>query len=586
MASASTLHVLPASDSASGAIPVTSNSTTRHVCGLARSPLLPQRRQAAVLQSKIWGCKVRGESRQKLDLKQTNLRQFTVAAKEEDDGKPSKSPSALMEEEEKKKDEGASPEQNAGEKVDWRKDEDMKKFLTNPSIETLLKVESKRTEQRLKELESLQDKGNVFTDFFNNLTKSNLRREKERLEKAQETFKALDIGKLKSVFGYDSFYATDARRFGDGAIFVGNMRKPLDEVKPKLEAKLSEVAGREVDIWFMEETPEPGVTKQICVVQPKVEIDLQLSAEKLSTPYGYLISALLGVTTLSTIALTSGFFLPAYATFDDYVSRVLPLFAGFVAIITASEVATRLTAAKYGVKLSPSFLIPSTWTGCLGVQTNFESLVPSKKALFDIPAARITSAYLTSFAVALTAFAIDGSINGGDNALYIRPQFFFSNPLLSFVQYVTGPYTDELGNVLPQAVEGLGVPVDPLAFAGLLGIVVTSLNMLPCGKLEGGRITQALFGRRQAKLLSFFTSLALGAGGLSGSVLCLVWAFFVTFFRGGEELPAQDEITPVDQSRYVWGFALALICALTLFPNSAGTFPSPLYTPPFFRNDF
>lgn len=33
-----------------------------------------------------------------------------------------------------------------------------------------------------------------------------------------------------------------------------------------------------------------------------------------------------------------------------------------------------------------------------------------------------------------------------------------------------GPYSDELGNVLPQAVPGLGVPIDPLAFAGLLGM--------------------------------------------------------------------------------------------------------------------
>lgn len=52
---------------------------------------------------------------------------------------------------------------------------------------------------------------------------------------------------------------------------------------------------------------------------------------------------------------------------------------------------------------------------------------------------------------------------------YIRPQFFFNNPLLSFIQYVIGPYTDDLGNVLPYAVEGVGVPCDPLAFAGLLG---------------------------------------------------------------------------------------------------------------------
>ena len=52
---------------------------------------------------------------------------------------------------------------------------------------------------------------------------------------------------------------------------------------------------------------------------------------------------------------------------------------------------------------------------------------------------------------------------------YIRPQFFYNNPLLSFIQFVIGPYADDLGNVLPNAVEGVGVPVDPLAFAGFLG---------------------------------------------------------------------------------------------------------------------
>lgn len=61
---------------------------------------------------------------------------------------------------------------------------------------------------------------------------------------------------------------------------------------------------------------------------------------------------------------------------------------------------------------------------------------------------------------------------------YIRPQFFFNNPLLSFIQFVIGPYTDDLGNVLPYAVEGVGVPVDPLAFAGLLGDCILYLWFL------------------------------------------------------------------------------------------------------------
>lgn len=81
------------------------------------------------------------------------------------------------------------------------------------------------------------------------------------------------------------------------------------------------------------------------------------------------------------------------------------------------QICTRITAARYGVKLSPSFLVPSNWTGCLGVMNNYESLLPNKKALFDIPVARTASAYLTSLALTLIAFVSDGSFNGGENAL-------------------------------------------------------------------------------------------------------------------------------------------------------------------------
>ncbi|MBA0791657.1 hypothetical protein Gohar_016225 [Gossypium harknessii] len=451
--------------------------------------------------------------------------------------------------------------------MDWKTDEEFKRFMGNPSIEAAIKLEKKRADRKLKELDR-ESNGNPIVGLFNKVVRDNLAREKERLEQAEETFKALDLNKLKSCFGFDTFFATDVRRFGDGGIFIGNLRRPIEEVIPILEKKLTNAAGREVVLWFMEEKTN-DITKQACVVQPKAEIDLQFESTKLSTPWGYVSAIALCVTTFGTIALMSGFFLKPGATFDDYLA----------------DIATRVTAARYGVKLSPSFLVPSNWTGCLGVMNNYESLLPNKKALFDIPVARTASAYLTSLVLAIAAFISDGSFNGGDNALFIRPQFFYNNPLLSFVQFVIGPYADELGNVLPNAVEGVGVPVDPLAFAGLLGMVVTSLNLLPCGRLEGGRIAQAMFGRRTAMLLSFATSLLLGIGGLSGSVLCLAWGLFATFFRGGEEMPAKDEITALGDNRFAWGIVLGLICFLTLFPNGGGTFSNPFLSDPFFRGD-
>ncbi|PSS02740.1 Zinc metallopeptidase [Actinidia chinensis var. chinensis] len=474
-------------------------------------------------------------------------------------------------------------EREKQQELDWKADEEFKKFMGNPSVEAAIKLEKKRTDRKLKELDR-EIRDNPILGLFYRLVRDNLAREKEMLEKAEETFKALDLNKLKRCFGFDTFFATDVRRFGDRGIFIGNLRKPIEEVIPKLEQKLSDAAGREVVIWLMEEKTN-DITKQVCMVQPKAEMDLQFESTKLSTPWGYVSAVALCVTTFGTIALMSGFFLKPNATFDDYLADVVPLFAGFLSILGVSEIATRVTAARYGVKLSPSFLVPSNWTGCLGVMNNYESLLPNKRALFDIPVARTASAYLTSLVLAIAAFVADGSFNGGDNALYIRPQFFVNNPLLSFIQFVIGPYTDDLGNVLPYAVEGVGVPVDPLAFAGLLGMVVTSLNLLPCGRLEGGRIAQAMFGRSTATLLSFATSLLLGIGGLSGSVLCLAWGLFATFFRGGEEVPAKDEITPLGDDRIAWGFVLGFICFLTLFPNGGGTFSSSFFSDPFFRGD-
>ncbi len=45
-------------------------------------------------------------------------------------------------------------------------DEDFKKFMGNPSIEAALKIEKKRAEERLRELDS-QEQGNLFKGLLN-----------------------------------------------------------------------------------------------------------------------------------------------------------------------------------------------------------------------------------------------------------------------------------------------------------------------------------------------------------------------------------------------------------------------------------
>lgn len=446
------------------------------------------------------------------------------------------------------------------EQVSFQKaQEALNKLKQNPSREASVKL----LREALEDLDSEDTSSVPILGVMDKFLTERLESDAKRLEKAE----TLDLQKVKRAFGVDTFYATEALNFGNGGVFRGNLRKPIEEVMPILERKLSEAAGIEVVFWLLEDTVD-GIKKQGCMVQPKSEIDYYFECKSLNTPWGYIWIIILCIATFGTIAWMSVSFLKPDATLNDYVADVIPLLCGFLSIFGVSEIVTRVTAARYGVKLSPSIPVPSTWTGCLGIMNDYASLLPNNKAVFDIPVARAASAYLTSGVLAVAAFVANGSFNGGDNALYVNPQFFFNNPLLSSINIVIGPYADDLGNVSPHAIEGIGVPVDPVALAGLLGIVVTSLNLLPSGRLEGGRIAQALFGVDVALRLSYGTTFLLLIGALKGSLLCLVWGLFTVILRREEEILAKDTITPLGYGRYGWGLVLAIICFFTLFPYS------------------
>ena len=68
--------------------------------------------------------------------------------------------------EEPKKDEVVEKKQER----DWRMDEDFKKFMGNPSIEAALKLERKRAEEKLREIDS-QEQGNFFKGLINNVVR-------------------------------------------------------------------------------------------------------------------------------------------------------------------------------------------------------------------------------------------------------------------------------------------------------------------------------------------------------------------------------------------------------------------------------
>ena len=175
-------------------------------------------------------------------------------------------------------------------------------------------------------------------------------------------------------------------------------------------------------------------------------------------------------------------------------------------ILTAHEMGHYLACRFYGVRATLPFFIPAPplfLAGTFGAFIKMKSPIPSRRALFDIGLAGPLAGFL-----ALLPIAVAGLINLEPAAIQEAGQvIIFNDPLLfQLLAKVTGA---NLANASP----------NPFYMAAWIGLLVTSLNLMPVGQLDGGHGTFALFGQRAHKLIgrSAFVAVALM------SVLGFVW---------------------------------------------------------------
>jgi len=92
---------------------------------------------------------------------------------------------------------------------------------------------------------------------------------------------------------------------------------------------------------------------------------------------------------------------------------------------------------------------------------------------------------------------------------------------------------------------------------------------MPAGQLDGGRIVQAIYGRKIAGRTTFATLIILGLVGL-GNSLALYWAIVILFLQREPERPSLNEITEPDDTRAVLGLVALFVMAAILIPFSPG----------------
>ena len=352
---------------------------------------------------------------------------------------------------------------------------------------------------------------------------------------------AEDLQAIQSIFGLDTFFVTETVPYGEGAIFKGNLRQEAEVVLPLLVEKLKEQVGSRYQLFLVEDPAE----KPAVVVLPDPIVNYRASVGAQILAGALLVFSF--VATLEVGANLLGFrLLDAPGRWVE----ALPVAAGIFAILLVHETGHRWMAGKYGVRLSPAFVIPSLGIGTLGSLNRIQSPVPSRKALFDIAFAGPAASGILSLLVLLAGLKLSGS-----EGLYVPTEIFRSSILVGTLARL----------VLGSQLQAELVPIHPFVAVGWIGLAITALSLLPAGQLDGGRIVQAVYGRKTAARATFITLIALAVAAIS-NVLALYWALLILFIAREPERPPQDEITETDGQRDALALLALFLMVMTLLP--------------------
>ncbi|TAG89252.1 MAG: site-2 protease family protein [Oscillatoriales cyanobacterium] len=360
---------------------------------------------------------------------------------------------------------------------------------------------------------------------------------------------AEDLKAIQGIFGVDTFFATETIPYQDGLIFKGNLRGNPEQIHSRLSASLQEKLGDRYRLFLVENQDD----KPVVIILPS-ENDPQPTTIPQKILAVVLLLATIA-TTLEAAGLLLGFdFFSSPARYPE----VLPIATGIWAVLGSREIARRVLAHQYNVRLSWPFFIPTWQIGSFGAIDRFESLLPTRTVLFDISIAGPA----TGGIVALFMLIVGLLLSHTGSLFQIPSEFFKASVLVGTLAKVV------LGSVLQQPL----VDVHPLVVIGWLGLVITAINLMPAGQLDGGRIVQAIYGRKTANLATLATFAVLAIASLVNP-LALYWAIVIVILQRNLERPTLNELTEPDDTRAALGLlALFLMIAilLPLTPALAG----------------
>jgi membrane-associated protease RseP (regulator of RpoE activity) len=256
-----------------------------------------------------------------------------------------------------------------------------------------------------------------------------------------------------------------------------------------------------------------------------------------------------------------------------------PFAVSLLAILTAHEFGHYFVGRARGAAVSLPYFIPLPFSplGTMGAFIQMKQLPRNKRALFDLAIAGPLAGLVVAIPVLLfglshstlsTITAIPGNWSEGNSLLYLLAKFVVFGKLLPATPSLTGlPLLLHwirfffIGQ--PSPVGSLDVMINQVAWAAWAGLLVTFLNLIPAGQLDGGHVIFTVFGKRVNLILPVILVVTIVLGFFwSGWWL---WAFLI-FVLGRSHAEPLDQITQLDPTRKALAVLMLVIFLLVLMP--------------------
>ena len=239
----------------------------------------------------------------------------------------------------------------------------------------------------------------------------------------------------------------------------------------------------------------------------------------------------------------------------------LPYAITLLLILGVHEMGHYVAAKRHKADVTLPYFIPMPiGLGTMGAVIRLKSPIKNRRQLFDIGVA----GPLAGLAVAIPLLIIGLSLSPVQPVGRVLPGTQEGNSILyAVLKFITK------GQWLPGG--GYDVMINAIAFPAWFGLIVTMINLLPIGQLDGGHIIYALFGRIQWQVAVVTEIILLGLGVYlavkTGELLnvWLLWALLAQVF-GLRHPPPLDDLTPLDRKRRIIGWATIAIFFLIFTP--------------------